>query len=62
MDEETTTPKEALTFIDIAALATATVVYLGREDKTIIDNIGYIADMIKIEMQKELGDEQPETA
>jgi pyruvoyl-dependent arginine decarboxylase (PvlArgDC) len=61
MDEEVTTPKEPLTFLDIASLATAIAVYLGRDDKTVIDQIGYIAEAIKFEMQKENNDEQPET-
>ena len=61
MDEEATTPKEPLTFIDIASLATAIAVYLGRDDKSVIDQIGYIAEAIKIKMQKENDDEQPET-
>jgi len=61
MDEEVTTPKEPLTFIDIASLATAIAVYLGRDDKSVIDQIGYIAEAIKVEMQKENDDEQPET-
>ena len=62
MDEATTNEKQPLTFLDIASLATAIAVYLGREDKTVIDQIGYIADAIKLEMQKELDDEQPEVA
>jgi hypothetical protein len=42
-------------------LATAIAVYLGRDDKTVIDQLGYIAEAIKEQMQKDNTDEQPET-
>jgi|688.fasta_scaffold151529_4 hypothetical protein len=61
MDEEVTTPKEPLTFIDVASLATAIAIYLGRDDKEVINQLAYIAESIKIEMLKENDDEQPET-
>jgi hypothetical protein len=61
MDEEVTTPKEPLTFIDVASLVTAIAIYLGRDDKEVINQLAYIAESIKIEMQKENDDEQPET-
>lgn len=64
MDEttEATEPKmEQLTFADIASLAIATVIYLGRDDKEIIDNIGAVADKVKAEMlQEKQGDDEPE--
>jgi len=62
MDEATTPKREPLTFIDIASLVTAIAVYLGREDKSVIDELGYIAEAIKTQMQKENNDEQPEVA
>lgn len=52
MDEQETPNREPLTFMDVASLVTAIAVYLGREDKTVIDQLGYIAEAIKIEMQK----------
>ena len=61
MDEKVTTPKEPLTFIDVASLVTAIAIYLGRDDKEVINQLAYIAESIKIEMQKENDDEQPET-
>lgn len=61
MNEETTTPREPLTFVDIAALCMAITLYLGRDDKTIIDYIGHIADSIKAEMEKDKNDAEPET-
>ena len=61
MDEEVTTPKEPLTFIDVASLVTAIAIYLGRDDKEVINQLAYIAESIKIEMQKENDNEQPET-
>jgi hypothetical protein len=61
MDEEVTTPKEPLTFIDVASLTTAIAIYLGRDDKEVINQLAYIAESIKIEMLKENDDEQPET-
>lgn len=54
------TDKE-LTFIDIAALGMAITIYLGRDDKTIIDYIGHIADSIKAEMEKDKNDAESET-
>lgn len=62
MNEEVEATREPLTFLDIASLATAIAVYLGRDDKTVIDQIGYIAEAIKLEMQKENNDEQPDVA
>jgi hypothetical protein len=61
MDEQVTKPTEPLTFLDVASLATAIAVYLGRDDKTVIDQLGYIAEAIKEQMQKDNTDEQPET-
>jgi hypothetical protein len=54
--------KEPLTFIDVASLVTAIAIYLGRDDKEVIDQIGYIAEAVKLEMQKENNDEQPDVA
>ena len=62
MDEEVEVKREPLTFIDVASLATAIAIYLGRDDKEVIDQIGYIAEAVKLEMQKENNNEQPETA
>ena len=62
MDEEVEVKREPLTFIDVASLVTAIAIYLGRDDKEIIDQIGYIAEAVKLEMQKENDDEQPEVA
>jgi hypothetical protein len=60
MDEEVTPKREPLTFIDVASLVTAIAIYLGRDDKEVIDQIGYIAEAVKLEMQKENDDEQPD--
>ena len=62
MDEEVEVKREPLTFIDVASLVTAIAIYLGRDDKEVIDQIGYIAEAVKLEMQKENNNEQPETA
>ena len=62
MDEEVEVKREPLTFIDVASLVTAIAIYLGRDDKEVIDQIGYIAEAVKLEMQKENNDEQPEVA
>lgn len=61
MNEEVEVKREPLTFIDVASLVTAIAIYLGRDDKEVIDQIGYIAEAVKLEMQKENDDEQPET-
>jgi len=61
MDEEVTLKKQPLTFIDVASLVTAIAIYLGRDDKEVIDQLGHIAEAVKLEMQKENNDEQPET-
>jgi hypothetical protein len=49
MNEETTTEAKNLEFSDVAALAIATVLWLAesKEDPTIIDQIGSIADRVK---------------
>jgi hypothetical protein len=49
MNEETTTEAKNLEFSDVAALAIATVLWLAesKEDPTIIDHIGAIADRVK---------------
>jgi hypothetical protein len=62
MDEEVEVKREPLTFIDVASLVTAIAIYLGRDDKEVIDQIGYIAEAVKLEMQKENNDVQPEVA
>ena len=62
MDEEVEVKREPLTFIDVASLVTAIAIYLGRDDKEVIDQIGYIAEAVKLEMQKENNDDQPEVA
>ena len=62
MDEEIEVQREPLTYGDVAALAMAIALYLGRDDKTIIDHIGHIADSIKAEMEKDKNDAEPETA
>jgi hypothetical protein len=47
MSEEQEPVSKDMTFEDIAALAIATALYLGKDDPTIIDTIGATADNIK---------------
>lgn len=47
MNEEQEPIQKDMTFDDIAALAIATALYLGKDDPTIIDIIGATAENIK---------------
>jgi hypothetical protein len=47
VSEEQEPINREMTFEDIAALAIATALYLGKDDPTIIDTIGATAESIK---------------
>ena len=59
MSEEKEPVSKDMTFEDIAALAIATALYLGKDDPTIIDIIGATAENIKEKFVNERNESEP---
>jgi hypothetical protein len=59
VSEEQEPIKKDMTFDDIAALAIATALYLGKDDPTIIDIIGATAENIKEKFVNENDESEP---